>query len=96
MTTSRFQFVDLAGSERLNEAHAGGGSHFGNPEAIAGLMTNYSLMMLSTCVRSLRADHVGSLEQDDVEHAVRSPEAFGRMAAGLLGALSDPYTSYAS
>lgn len=53
--TSRFQFVDLAGSERLKEAHgekeafnfkAGG-------EALNGLITNYSLMQLSTCARAL-------------------------------------------
>jgi hypothetical protein len=49
--TSRFQFVDLAGSERLGEAHgdvwAAGG------EVLNGMVTNYSLMMLSSCARGL-------------------------------------------
>jgi hypothetical protein len=50
--TSRFQFVDLAGSERLKDAHEGGGSLW-QGEALNGLVTNYSLMMLSACARGL-------------------------------------------
>jgi hypothetical protein len=48
VATRRFQFVDLAGSERLRDAHGEG-----SLEAINGLVTNYSLTMLSQCVRQL-------------------------------------------
>mmetsp|Transcript_30270 Transcript_30270/g.70694 ORF Transcript_30270/g.70694 Transcript_30270/m.70694 type:complete len:440 (+) Transcript_30270:372-1691(+) len=55
--TSRFQFADLAGSERLDQAHGGDAAARGlggeDMQATAGLMTNYSLMMLSTCARQL-------------------------------------------
>mmetsp|Transcript_17866 Transcript_17866/g.29785 ORF Transcript_17866/g.29785 Transcript_17866/m.29785 type:complete len:444 (+) Transcript_17866:145-1476(+) len=50
--TSRFQFCDLAGSERLKEAH-GHQTWKDGGEALNGLVTNYSLMMLSSCVRGL-------------------------------------------
>ena len=50
--TSRFQFVDLAGSERLKEAHGDVAWKEGG-EALNGLITNYSLMMLSSCARAL-------------------------------------------
>jgi hypothetical protein len=51
--TSRFQFVDLAGSERLKDAHGGDASWKEGGEALNGLVTNYSLMQLSTCARRL-------------------------------------------
>ena len=50
--TSRFQFVDLAGSERLADAH-GDVSWKDGGEALNGLITNYSLTMLSACARAL-------------------------------------------
>jgi len=51
--TSRFQFVDLAGSERLKDAHSGMTNYrTDGAQVIAGMVTNYSLMMLSTCVRA--------------------------------------------
>eukprot|EP00293_Proteomonas_sulcata_P007062 CAMPEP_0184300266 /NCGR_PEP_ID=MMETSP1049-20130417/10712_1 /TAXON_ID=77928 /ORGANISM="Proteomonas sulcata, Strain CCMP704" /LENGTH=323 /DNA_ID=CAMNT_0026610937 /DNA_START=393 /DNA_END=1364 /DNA_ORIENTATION=+ len=49
--TSRFQFVDLAGSERLNEAH--GSAQSGDMRLWEGMATNFSLTMLSQCVRNL-------------------------------------------
>ena len=49
--TSRFQFVDLAGSERLQEAH--GDAWAAGGEVLNGMVTNYSLMMLSACARGL-------------------------------------------
>ena len=57
--TSRFQFVDLAGSERLKEAHAPNANWKEGGEALNGLLTNYSLTMLSACVRGLVAARVG-------------------------------------
>jgi kinesin family protein 4/21/27 len=54
--TSRFQFVDLAGNERMKDAHGKDEAMTfsnGNMEVINGLMTNFSLMMLSSCVREL-------------------------------------------
>lgn len=54
MRISRFQFVDLAGSERLREAHGGKTNwRLGNPGTLEGTITNYSLLMLSKCVRDL-------------------------------------------
>jgi len=51
---SRFQFCDLAGSERLQEAHGEAANPFKDGgEALNGFMTNYSLMMLSSCARQL-------------------------------------------
>ena len=51
---SKFQFVDLAGSERLKAAHNGDTNYRdSNINVIQGLITNYSLMMLSRCVREL-------------------------------------------
>ncbi|GMI17576.1 hypothetical protein TrLO_g3920 [Triparma laevis f. longispina] len=56
LQTSRFQFVDLAGSERLKDAH-NGNTNVRNSTAdmnlIAGAVNNYSLMMLSTCIRDI-------------------------------------------
>ena len=46
--------IDLAGSERLKEAHGGDSSWKAGGEALNGLVTNYSLMQLSTCARPLR------------------------------------------
>ena len=56
--TSRFQMVDLAGSERLKDAHGGSKSPFAGgfgPEnqALNGVVTNYGLMLLSSCARAL-------------------------------------------
>ena len=54
--TSRFQFVDLAGSERIREAHDGKSNVRGKDatmEMYQGLMTNFSLLMLSKCTREL-------------------------------------------
>ena len=55
VSTRRFQFVDLAGSERLKDAHGEAGMDWtkGATEAINGMMTNYSLTMLSQCARQL-------------------------------------------
>ncbi|CAD7966635.1 unnamed protein product, partial [Amoebophrya sp. A120] len=54
LASSRFQFVDLAGSERLEEAHDGNANwRTGVAGVIEGWLTNYSLMMLSSCVREL-------------------------------------------
>ena len=55
ISTRRFQFVDLAGSERLKDAHGEAGIDWKNgaTEAMNGLMTNYSLTMLSQCARQL-------------------------------------------
>ena len=50
---SRFQFCDLAGSERMVNAHGSHNWKQGGMEAINGLMTNYSLMMLGQCVVDL-------------------------------------------
>jgi hypothetical protein len=50
---SRFQFCDLAGCERLKEAHGSGNPYTEGGEALNGMMTNFSLMMLSTCARQL-------------------------------------------
>ena len=49
--TSRFQFVDLAGSERLKDAHGNNASWKEGGEALNGLLTNYSLTMLSAAAR---------------------------------------------
>ena len=51
--TTRFQFVDLAGSERLKDAHGGDACWKEGGEALNGMVTNYSLMMLSSCARGL-------------------------------------------
>ena len=51
--TSRFQFVDLAGSERLKDAHGQDAKWKEGGEALNGMITNYSLMMLSSCARQL-------------------------------------------
>ena len=52
--TSRFQFVDLAGSERLRDAHNGLANwRTDGMEVVAGMVTNFSLMMLSSCTRAL-------------------------------------------
>ena len=48
--TTRFQFCDLAGSERMKNAHGTHSWKDGGMEAINGLATNYSLMMLGQCV----------------------------------------------
>lgn len=49
-----FQFVDLAGSERIKDAH-GGNTNVHGMEATKGmyqgLMTNFSLLMLSKVIR---------------------------------------------
>lgn len=53
---SRFQFVDLAGSERLKDAHGGQADwRSGNRGTMEGMLTNFNLLMLSTCVRDLVA-----------------------------------------
>ena len=49
---SRLQFCDLAGSERLKDAHGG---KTDTMDMWQGLMTNYSLTMLSQCARALVA-----------------------------------------
>lgn len=52
--TSRFQFCDLAGSERLEDAHGKAANPFKDGgEALNGFMTNFTLMMLSSCARAL-------------------------------------------
>ena len=51
--TSRMQFVDLAGSERLAAAHGDATVKDGNMELINGMITNFSLSMLSTAVRAM-------------------------------------------
>jgi len=52
--TSRFQFCDLAGSERLQDAHGPNANPWKDGgECLNGFMTNYSLMMLSSCARQL-------------------------------------------
>ena len=54
VSTRRFQFVDLAGSERLKDAHGEAGIDWKQGgEAINGMITNYSLTMLSQCARQL-------------------------------------------
>merc|ERR1719502_81879 len=54
VSTSRFSFVDLAGSERLKDAHGEAGADWTKGgEAINGLITNYSLTMLSQAARQL-------------------------------------------
>ena len=52
LRTSRFQFCDLAGSERQDMAH-GGKSIKESQSSYEGMLTNYTLMMLSKCVRDL-------------------------------------------
>lgn len=52
---TRFQFCDLAGSERMKNAHGTHNWKNGGMEAINGLATNYSLMMLGQCVVDLVA-----------------------------------------
>ena len=51
--TSRFQFVDLAGSERMEDAHGTKNWKEGGLESMKGMANNYSLMMLSSCIRNL-------------------------------------------
>jgi hypothetical protein len=51
--TSRFQFVDLAGSERIKDAHNTWNYKEAGTEGLTGMLTNYSLMMLSSAVRAL-------------------------------------------
>eukprot|EP00941_MAST-03F_sp_MAST-3F-sp1_P005038 g5038.t1 len=50
---SRFQFCDLAGSERIKDAHNSRNYKDAGSEGLTGLLTNYSLVMLSTAVREL-------------------------------------------
>mmetsp|Transcript_18170 Transcript_18170/g.30369 ORF Transcript_18170/g.30369 Transcript_18170/m.30369 type:complete len:479 (+) Transcript_18170:173-1609(+) len=50
---TRFQFCDLAGSERMKEAHGESNYKAAGMEAINGLVTNWSLMMLGQCVRDI-------------------------------------------
>ena len=55
---SRLQFVDMAGSERLKDAHGKvlGYEALGKAENMGyaeGMNTNYSLMMLSQCIREV-------------------------------------------
>ena len=52
---SRFQFVDLAGSERVKEASGGSDNLWAGGTATEGLMTNFSLMMLSKAARDIVA-----------------------------------------
>ena len=52
---SRFQFVDLAGSERVKEASGGSENLWAGGTATEGLMTNWSLMMLSKAARDIVA-----------------------------------------
>jgi len=49
---SRFQFVDLAGSERIEEA-TGSKNFRESNDGWTGMVTNFSLTMLSACVRAL-------------------------------------------
>ena len=51
--TSRFQFADLAGSERIKDAHGENVKPWGSMESITGMMTNFSLTMLSQAARGL-------------------------------------------
>jgi len=53
ITKTRFQFCDLAGSERMKEAHGFSNWKDGGMEALTGLATNYSLMMLAQCINDL-------------------------------------------
>jgi hypothetical protein len=48
---TRFQFVDLAGSERLSEA-SGTTDYRDSTQALTGMITNYSLTMLSQAIRA--------------------------------------------
>jgi len=50
---SRMQFVDLAGSERLGDAHGVDFSATNCKDTMQGLMTNYSLILLSLCMRQI-------------------------------------------
>ena len=56
---SRFQFVDLAGSERVKEASGGSENLWAGGTATEGLMTNWSLMMLSKAARDIVASAGG-------------------------------------
>ena len=53
--TSRFQFADLAGSERIKDAHGENvkPGDWSSMEAVTGMMTNFSLTMLSQAARGL-------------------------------------------
>ena len=56
MRESRLQFVDMAGSERLQDAHGktiGYNQLADNMGYAEGMATNYSLMMLSQCIRDV-------------------------------------------
>ena len=51
---SRFNFCDMAGSERLKEAHGGKTNvREGTIGMYQGMAVNWSLMMLSRCIREL-------------------------------------------
>merc|ERR1712072_995483 len=50
---SRMQFVDLAGAERLNDAHGVDFSASNCKDTMQGLSTNYSLILLSLCMRQI-------------------------------------------
>lgn len=52
---SRFQFVDLAGSERVTEASGAAANLWAGGTATEGLLTNWSLMMLSRAARDIVA-----------------------------------------
>lgn len=86
--TSRFQFVDLAGSERMRDAH-GGANWATNAGAMEGMMTNYSLMMLSQRVRELVAARKrGKSQKDLVNQSFRTqcdPELLPLLGGTLTG-----------
>mmetsp|Transcript_9373 Transcript_9373/g.27508 ORF Transcript_9373/g.27508 Transcript_9373/m.27508 type:complete len:484 (-) Transcript_9373:171-1622(-) len=48
---TKFQFCDLAGSERMKDAHGSEDYRDGGMEGWQGMVTNFSLMMLSQAVR---------------------------------------------
>lgn len=88
MRVSRFQFVDLAGSERVRDAHGfkGWGTDTG---AIEGIMTNFSLIMLSQRVRELvAARKQGKRREDLVKQSFKTqldPDLIPLLGESLTG-----------
>jgi kinesin family protein 4/21/27 len=87
LRTSRFQFVDLAGSERLKDAH--GAYSLQDPSALEGLVTNFSLMMLSQRMREIvEAGRTGKSRKDLVKMSFKTqnePDLIPLVSESLTG-----------
>ena len=90
---SRFQFVDMAGSERLKDAHGNRNTSSGwggDVEASKGMMTNFTLMLLSQRVREL-ASARGQRREVLVQRSFKTqgdPDLLPLVAESLTGEAS--------